>query len=144
LLGRRFGIAMFWLLARVSGALSSIRRFERAMNAVPESGATGEALESITAQLKREVRGRSSRVLISAWEEYRDTLVAHREPDGSTAMRNALRPSLFFNPEELGFAPGFWRAVPGLFVTVGLFLTFLGLIAALNTMDFSADHVEAH
>jgi uncharacterized phage infection (PIP) family protein YhgE len=57
-------------------------------------------------------------------------------------MRNALRPSLFFNPEELGFAPGFWRVVPSLFVTVGLFLTFLGLIAALNSMDLSADRVE--
>jgi len=30
------------------------------------------------------------------------------------------------------FGPGFSRYVPGLFVTVGLFLTFLGLIAALR------------
>ncbi|RUV24360.1 hypothetical protein EOD29_35720, partial [Mesorhizobium sp. M1A.T.Ca.IN.004.03.1.1] len=34
---------------------------------------------------------------------------------------------------------GFWRIVPGLFVSVGLFLTFLGLIAALSTMAQGAE-----
>jgi hypothetical protein len=34
----------------------------------------------------------------------------------------------------MGFAAGFWRHVPSLFVSVGLFLTFLGLVSALNSM----------
>ena len=136
------GLAVAWLLARFFAALAAIRRFNAAMRTAPERAVTGEALEAVTARLKQEARGRSSRALAEAWDEYRETLVTHREPDGSIVMRNALRPNLFFNPEELGFAPGFLRIVPGLFVTVGLFLTFLGLIAALHSMDLSKDHVE--
>ena len=67
--------------------------------------------------------------------------MAHDE-HGTTILRNSVRPSLFFNADDLGFSPGFWRIVPGLFVTVGLFLTFLGLISALNSMDLSADKVQ--
>jgi len=39
----------------------------------------------------------------------------------------------------LHFTQGFWRIIPGLFVTIGLSLTFLGLISALNSMSTSLD-----
>ena len=42
-----------------------------------------------------------------------------------------MRPSAFFNIEDLGFSAGFWRYVPSLFVSVGLLLTFMGLVSAL-------------
>lgn len=71
--------------------------------------------------------------VVTAWQEYQETLVSHEEGDQSV-LRNAVRPSTFFNLEDLHFTPGFWRIVPGLFVTIGLFLTFLGLISALNSM----------
>lgn len=78
--------------------------------------------------------GHSSRgPVVSAWKEYRETLVPHEEGE-QVILRNAVRPSTFFNLEDLHFSPGFWRVVPGLFVTIGLFLTFLGLISALNSM----------
>ena len=70
----------------------------------------------------------------TAWKEYRETFVPHEEA-GKTVQRNAVRPSQFFNVDDLGFGPGYWRIVPGLFVTVGLFLTFLGLVSALHSMD---------
>lgn len=41
------------------------------------------------------------------------------------------------NIEDIGFGPGFYRIFPNLFVSVGLFLTFLGLIAALNQFSDS-------
>lgn len=69
-----------------------------------------------------------------AWDEYQETLIPHREADGPSILRNAVRPSHFFNLEDLHFGAGFWRILPSLFVTVGLFLTFLGLIAALHGM----------
>jgi ABC-type transporter Mla subunit MlaD len=69
-----------------------------------------------------------------AWDEYQETLIPHRQADGPSILRNSVRPGDFFNLEDLHFGPGFWRILPGLFVTTGLFLTFLGLIAALNTM----------
>lgn len=68
--------------------------------------------------------------IATAWGEYRETN-AFEERDGAQTIRNALRPALFFNMEDLNFATGWWRIVPGLFVSIGLALTFLGLISAL-------------
>jgi methyl-accepting chemotaxis protein len=67
------------------------------------------------------------------WSEYRETLIPFDAGDG-VMFRNSVRPSVFFNIEDLHFGAGFWKILPGLFVTVGLFLTFLGLISALGTM----------
>lgn len=67
------------------------------------------------------------------WAEYRETLIPFDAGDGMI-LRNSVRPSVFFNIEDLHFGAGFWRILPALFVTVGLFLTFLGLISALGTM----------
>jgi hypothetical protein len=50
-------------------------------------------------------------------------------------MRNAVRPSLFSSAEDLGFGPGWRRILPNLLLAVGLFLTFLGLIAALTQFE---------
>jgi ABC-type transporter Mla subunit MlaD len=69
----------------------------------------------------------------AAWREFRETLVPHEEA-GQVILRNSVRPSAFFNVEDLGFSPGFWRYVPSLFVSVGLFLTFLGLVSALESI----------
>lgn len=67
------------------------------------------------------------------WDEFCKTLIPYNSGDGR-AMCNTLRPNVFFNLEDLHFGAGFWRILPGLFVTIGLFLTFLGLISALTSM----------
>ena len=77
-----------------------------------------------------------------AWGEYKETFVGHEEGE-RTIQRNTARPSLFFNLEDLDFGPGYWRILPGLFVTIGLFLTFLGLISALHSMNSAAGVSEA-
>ena len=82
----------------------------------------------------------SRRALSAAWGKYRETLVAHNE-GGRVIFRNAVRPSVFFNADDLHFSVGNWRIVPGLFVSIGLFLTFLGLISALSSMDLEADKI---
>ncbi len=64
--------------------------------------------------------------LAIAWGEFRETTV------GSDRLRNTVRPSVFFSRDELGLERGFWRLVPGLFVSLGLLLTFMGLVAALQ------------
>jgi methyl-accepting chemotaxis protein len=69
----------------------------------------------------------------ASWREFRETLVPHEEA-GELVLRNSVRPSTFFNVEDLGFGPGFWRVVPSLFVSIGLFLTFLGLVSALEAI----------
>ena len=50
----------------------------------------------------------------------------------SDVLRNTVRPFVFFNREDLGLEAGMWRQVPALFVSIGLLLTFLGLVAALE------------
>ena len=78
--------------------------------------------------------GNPRTIVATAWEEYGETFIPHAV-DGQTVLCNSVRPSQFFNLEDLHFGPGFWRVVPGLFVTAGLFLTFLGLISALHAMN---------
>ncbi|MET3855355.1 anti-phage ZorAB system protein ZorA [Rhizobium sp. OAE497] len=95
-------------------------------------------IDVLSASIKKTGTNRYRRQLAAAWEKYRETLVPHEE-HGKLVLRNAVRPSMFLNPEDLGFGVGFWRIVPGLFVSVGLFLTFLGLIAALSTMAQGAE-----
>ena len=73
------------------------------------------------------------RALAFAWDKYRETLV-HHEEGGKVVLRNSVRPSAFINLDDLGFGPGFAKVVPGLFVSISLFLTFLGLVSALNSM----------
>jgi len=102
----------------------------------------GRSVDDISAALVKHATSHPQKQVRDAWEEYRETFVLHEE-DGNEVLRNGVRPSNFFNPDDLGFSPGFWRTWPSLFVTIGLFLTFLGLISALNSMDLAADKVSA-
>ncbi|MDX1010499.1 hypothetical protein GOE08_27080 [Sinorhizobium medicae] len=95
-------------------------------------------IDVLSASIREGSSNKYRRQLAAAWEKYKETLVPHEE-DGKVILRNAVRPSMFLNPEDLGFGVGFWRIVPGLFVSGGLFLTFLGLIAALSTMAQGAE-----
>jgi ABC-type transporter Mla subunit MlaD len=95
-------------------------------------------IDVLSASINEGSTNKYRRQLATAWAKYKETLVPHEE-DGKVILRNAVRPSMFLNPEDLGFGVGFWRIVPGLFVSGGLFLTFLGLIAALSTMAQGAE-----
>ncbi len=70
-----------------------------------------------------------------AWDEYAETLVTPDEKDDDQLIRNTVRPSFFFNSHDLGFEHSFWRYLSGIFVSIGLLLTFLGIIAALGTLE---------
>jgi hypothetical protein len=107
-----------------------------------DGAAFSEGIANLDARIEQESNNGRRRQVAEAWREYRETFVPHDE-DGVVILRNSVRPSVFFNAEDLGFTPGFWRILPGLFVTVGLFLTFLGLISALHSMDLGAGRVEA-
>ncbi|MFN4128172.1 hypothetical protein [Pannonibacter indicus] len=100
-------------------------------------------IDEIGGTIQTEAEGDSYRKpLATAWGEYRETLVSHDE-DGVTVLRNAVRPSVFLNTDDLGFGPGSWRIVPGLFVSMGLFFTFLGLISALDGISAETE-ITAH
>ena len=97
------------------------------------------AITNIDTAVKEKRKDKAYASAVAAWTEYRETLVLHGEGD-TRHLRNSVRPSTFLNLEDLEYGTGFWRIVPGLFVTIGLFLTFLGLVAALSVMNVkSAD-----
>ncbi|WP_299693503.1 hypothetical protein [uncultured Tateyamaria sp.] len=70
------------------------------------------------------------RRIADVWREYRETLIEPTEE--GRPIQNSIRPSAFFNIGNLGFGLRSWRFWPGLFVSIGLLLTFLGLVAALQ------------
>ena len=79
---------------------------------------------------KARARGKFYRGLENAWREFNETALPPATASG--VLRNTVRPGVFFNRDDLGFEAGMWRQVPALFVSIGLLLTFLGLVAALE------------
>ena len=119
------GLSAFWLRCAVSAARSILQ--------TGNGHITGERLTGIDADFRKlkSVKGKGPRHRLAvAWEEFRETSIPPaRETD---RLSNTVRPAAFFHREELGLDRGIWRQVPALFVSVGLFLTFLGLVAALD------------
>lgn len=125
---------VFWLQTRAH--VGAIRQLDR----VIRKFSSGEDLSANFSELERQIdgfRSPSSQKLAAVWKEFAETLIIQDE-GGRPVYHNSVRPSAFFNLEDMGFGAGFWRHMPGLFVSVGLFLTFLGLVSALDSMA-SAD-----
>lgn len=76
--------------------------------------------------------GHAARRLSTAFKEFRETLLETGRRD-DVIVRNSIRPAAFINVDDLGFSLKGWRFVPGVFVSFGLLLTFLGLVAVLST-----------
>lgn len=109
--------------------IRTIRALGRQIDPKQDFSETRERIEGWLTSRK----GHDGESLQDAWAEFDETLfIDHSE--GSPVVRNAVRPSNFFNIEDLHFGAGFYRILPGLFVSVGLALTFLGLIAVLAPM----------
>lgn len=95
-------------------------------------------VNKITREAKKVRTRKAYTHITAAWDEFRETLIEDKSSD-RVILRNSVRPSSFFNLEDLHFGPGFSRYMPGLFVTVGLLFTFLGLIAALQQITGLSD-----
>lgn len=127
------------LAIKVQSRLKALRWFSNIINSHRTPHSFTSAVVDINQKIDNKNSNGAYQTLADAWHEYRETLVLYGEGD-ARLYRNSVRPSTFFNVEDLKYGPGFWRIVPGLFVTIGLFLTFLGLVAALNVMEVgSAD-----
>lgn len=67
------------------------------------------------------------------WEEYRETII---DPSAEV-LQNSARPEHFF--VNLGDRHRGLNWFANIFIALGLLITFLGIIAALSTLDFSGD-----
>ena len=103
---------------------------------------TSERLVHIDAGFQnfKNTRGPRHRLAV-AWGEFRETSIPPM-PE-SDRLSNTVRPAAFFHHEELGLDRGMWRQIPTMFVSVGLFLTFLGLVAALDQTHETLDQAVA-
>ena len=103
-------------------------------NEVTKSNEKEDFVDQV-AKINREISRRGGYIhVVNSWNSFRKSLIPERAED-SKYYRNTVRPSFFFNLEDLDCGPGFYRHLPGLFVSVGLLLTFLGLISALQIME---------
>ena len=68
-----------------------------------------------------------------AWQEFSETLILPKISDDGIRhpCANTERPHDFFNLHDMHMGPQFTKALPNIFIAVGLSLTFLGLISAL-------------
>ena len=128
-------VALVWLsfwyhlvTRRFVGAVRSVRAILRVEG---DDKITRDRLVDIDRELAQaRARGPFYGRLESAWREFNETALPPVAASG--ILRNTVRPVVFFNREDLGLEAGMWRQVPALFVSIGLLLTFLGLVAALE------------
>jgi len=101
----------------------------RLVRGYPDAEALRKNVGEIAARMSA-WKGRDGQHLAETWKEFQETTLEPKSETGT--IQNAIRPSVFFNLEDLGFGVAGWRFWPGLFVSIGLAATFLGLIAALQ------------
>lgn len=124
---------LYWFKAlRQRRAISQMQNLLREYSGIPEFAENYEIFRSKVEERKNSSAAWSE--LWQAWDEFSETIVPD-DIDGRTVLRNSIRPGSFLNVEDLAFGPGFYRIWPNVFVSIGLLLTFLGLVAALH--DFS-------
>lgn len=85
-----------------------------------------ENFEAVDTSLSR------SRLLHHAWREFKETLIfPNSTHNDDSVIYNTTRPQDYFNVQETRLQFRFYRALPNMFVGVGLLLTFFGLVSAL-------------
>jgi len=123
-----FALIIFWQSKTYMAVLKRAR-------AAAMKASFGEDRRFDPEDLERQLNamtGKSGRRLAVAFKEFRETLLETGRRDDVT-VRNAIRPAAFMNVDDLGFSLKGWRFVPGLLVSSGLLLTFLGLVAVLSS-----------
>ncbi|MHA6692772.1 MotA/TolQ/ExbB proton channel family protein [Devosia sp. A449] len=128
-------IAIALFLYRVGSKRRALARLRTAVRKYKDGIDLSRNISELDSRIKSFGRRGSAKSVAEHWTEFRETLVPYEVGENEFVLRNAARPSIFFNVADLGFGAGFWRIVPGLFVTAGLFFTFLGLVAALQGLS---------
>ncbi|MEY8880574.1 hypothetical protein [Donghicola sp. XS_ASV15] len=121
-----------WYFSRTYRQMKAIKTFDQVVRNYEGIEAFADGYAEFKHRIKSDYRRRGPREAIwEAWDEFSETIVFD-DIDGPLRLRNSIRPSTFMNVEDLGFGPTVFRIVPNTLVSTGLFLTFLGLVAALH------------
>lgn len=114
--------------------LRSLKRFNSAARAVSQSGRFPSDTSALDSFVEKKAADTHGKRVSATWIAHRQTMLTHEGEDAAVLLAT-VRPSTFWNSEDLGMDQGMWKIVPGTFVSVGLFLTFLGLVAALTQTE---------
>lgn len=124
-----------WFSLQTKRAINSVESAERIVGRATDRTTFREQFIEVDRALRAHEdpsARHSGRSISRGWHEFYETLVLPDTDDEQSFIRNTVRPHAFFNKDDLGFETGFWRQIPGFFVSIGLFFTFLGLIAVLQ------------
>ncbi|TNF12956.1 MAG: hypothetical protein EP320_10245 [Rhodobacteraceae bacterium] len=125
-------------LVRTHRQMKAVSDLDRRVRSFDGIESFAEGYPDFQHNLKKDYRRKGARNTVwEAWDEFCETLVLDDIDDGPARLRNSIRPSSFLNVEDLGFGTGLFRILPNTFVSIGLFLTFLGLVAALHQFSQS-------
>ncbi|WP_138473150.1 MULTISPECIES: hypothetical protein [Rhodobacterales] len=124
-----FSVWFFWKTGRQRRAIRQMRKLLAEYRDEEAFSENYEVFQAKVGEIPDASRARAS--LRDAWQEFSETVVAD-DLDGNVSLRNSIRPAVFMNVEDLGYGPGWFRILPNLFVSLGLLMTFLGLVAALH------------
>lgn len=124
-----FGIVTAWFVIGVTRKLKVLRETTSLVRRYSPDE-FNRKIEEIGDKIKA-LGGGDAEHLAETWSEFKETTF-QAQSDAGNGVRNSIRPSVFFNLEEMGFSVAGWRFWPSLFVSIGLAATFLGLIAALQ------------
>ncbi|MCA0045327.1 hypothetical protein [Celeribacter litoreus] len=133
-------ILAIWYIFRTHRQMRAIKELDQRIRAFETIEAFAEGYDEFKHGLTEDYRKPGPRETIwEAWDEFNETVVPD-DIDGPLRMRNSIRPASFLNIEDLGFGPAIFRIVPNTLVSTGLFLTFLGLVAALHQFSESMNN----
>lgn len=122
--------------------LRALNWLDEQILAASDRPAFARRVDGIAASIKEKRESETGyRYVAAAWIEFQDTFVPQGEGE-ERIFRNSVRPSSFFNLEDLHCGPRFYRYLPGIFVSVGLLLTFFGLVAALHSLEVNLGSAE--
>lgn len=120
-------------LVRTRRQMEAVKILDRRVREFENIQAFAEGYEEFQHALKQDYKRKGPRNRVwEAFDEFTETLVLDDIDDGPARLRNSIRPASFLNVEDLGFGSGLFRILPNTLVSLGLFLTFLGLVAALH------------
>ncbi len=121
-----------WVSYQTHLRLRAIEALLQEIRLLQDGPALSDRFEALLGQVRAwSIKNKAQKRLGVAFDEYAQTTILDPK---SNLRRHAVRPSMFLNLEDLGFGHGWLRIVPGTFVSIGLLCTFLGLVAALNSL----------
>lgn len=132
-------IAGFLYMRKTVLRLNAVGELNTRVSKYDDIDAFSNGYDEFRAALRDDFQSSDERKAVwKAFDEFTETIVPD-DLDGPMRLRNSIRPASFLNVEDLEFGPGIYRIFPNTLVSVGLLLTFLGLVAALHQFSQSID-----